>query len=251
MRLTAMRFALPLLLLAAAAGRAGAQGGPPLVTDDPGTPGPGHWEVNFAVTYEGTDHERPYELPLLDVNYGWGERVQLKFEVPYVVVDEEGNDPTSGLGNVLLGAKWRLLDEDEQGIAASVYPQVELNASGASARRGVVEEGTTVLVPIELGRSFGRLDAAAEVGYQFVQYQEDQWVAGLAASYHLSKRLELAAELRAVSDQDFQQNDVFFNVGARWEFAEGRMLLASLGRSLRDLPDSANLMVYLGVRFNF
>jgi hypothetical protein len=25
-----------------------AQGGPPMVTDDPGTPGDGHWEINIA-----------------------------------------------------------------------------------------------------------------------------------------------------------------------------------------------------------
>ena len=62
MRLIAMRFALPLLLLAAAAGRAGAQGGPPMVTDDRGAPGPGHWEVYLAATYEQTDRGRTYSL---------------------------------------------------------------------------------------------------------------------------------------------------------------------------------------------
>ena len=31
-----------------------AQGGPPLVTDDPETPGDGHWEVNLAATGDHT-----------------------------------------------------------------------------------------------------------------------------------------------------------------------------------------------------
>ena len=31
-----------------------AQGGPPLITDDPGTPGDGHWEINIAEQSETT-----------------------------------------------------------------------------------------------------------------------------------------------------------------------------------------------------
>jgi len=43
----AWRIALLLLLMASAC--AHAQGGPPMLTDDPGTPGDGKWEVNIAV----------------------------------------------------------------------------------------------------------------------------------------------------------------------------------------------------------
>ena len=39
---------LGLAILMVAVGAARAQGGPPLVTDDPDTPGDGHWEINLA-----------------------------------------------------------------------------------------------------------------------------------------------------------------------------------------------------------
>src|SRR5215204_4515509 len=65
-----------------------AQGGPPLITDDPGTPGDGNWEVNLAVTYERLRDERVVEAPLLDVNYGVGKRLQLKVEVPFLWQDD-------------------------------------------------------------------------------------------------------------------------------------------------------------------
>jgi len=42
-----------------------AQGGPPLITDDPGTPGDGKWEINLALTAEKRRRERSYESPLL------------------------------------------------------------------------------------------------------------------------------------------------------------------------------------------
>jgi hypothetical protein len=59
-----------------------AQGGPPMITDDPGTPGDGHWEINLAASARHSATTSEGEVPLLDVNYGLGERIQLKYEVP-------------------------------------------------------------------------------------------------------------------------------------------------------------------------
>jgi len=58
------------------------QGGPPMVTDDPGTPGGGHWEINLAWTGEHSSGETTQDAPLLDLNYGVGDRLQVKYEVP-------------------------------------------------------------------------------------------------------------------------------------------------------------------------
>ena len=69
-----------------------AQGGPPLITDDPETPGNGHWEINVAWTLSQKQNERLFAIPLLDINYGFGEHVQLKAEVPWLVLqDRRGN----------------------------------------------------------------------------------------------------------------------------------------------------------------
>jgi hypothetical protein len=61
-----------------------AQGGPPMITDDPDTPGPGYWEINLAGITEKSQSERRYEAPTADINYGVGKRIQLKFEIPWV-----------------------------------------------------------------------------------------------------------------------------------------------------------------------
>ena len=120
----------------------------------------------------------------------------------------------------------------------SFYPQVEFNNPTKSVRRGLVESGTNVLLPVEAARHFGPFEVAAELGYQFTQHQDDQWIYGVAAAYPLSKSLELIGELHGVSDQDFGRNDLLCNVGTRWQFADGLTLLLSVGRSLRDLEDS-------------
>jgi hypothetical protein len=53
-----------------------------MLTEDPATPGPGKWEVNIALTYDGADEGDWYESPLVDINYGIGERLQLNYAIP-------------------------------------------------------------------------------------------------------------------------------------------------------------------------
>ena len=68
-----MRKLFPLLLLLApalAAPLARAQGGPPFITDDPGTPGNKHWEINFGWTADHNPANAYYETPDIDMNYG-------------------------------------------------------------------------------------------------------------------------------------------------------------------------------------
>ena len=100
---------LPVLLIV---DRAFGQGGPPLITDDPGTPGAGKWEVIFALTLEKTGQHWLTEVPVIDINYGLGERIQLKYEISGLIADEPGSGPQGGLSNSLVGFKWRFLDED-------------------------------------------------------------------------------------------------------------------------------------------
>jgi hypothetical protein len=54
------------LLICIVAGREVlAQGGPPMITDDPGTPGNGHFEINIAATLAQWPHQQSWELPAL------------------------------------------------------------------------------------------------------------------------------------------------------------------------------------------
>ena len=85
--------------------------GPPLETDDPDMPGPNQWEINLSSPF-ATRNDTWLFQPLLDLNYGVGERVQLKLKPRLVVVDEPGCSVEAGAGNIQLGVKWRFLDQD-------------------------------------------------------------------------------------------------------------------------------------------
>lgn len=91
----------------AAATLCAAQGGPPLLTDDPGTPGNENFEINVGFTAERHPTERIYNAPLLDIYYGLGSRIQLKYETPLMIYGLDGASTKSGWGNSLAGVKGR------------------------------------------------------------------------------------------------------------------------------------------------
>jgi hypothetical protein len=50
-----------------------AQGGPPMIGDDPGTPGNGKWEIDVASPFVQTDQSVSFNIPYIDANYGLGD----------------------------------------------------------------------------------------------------------------------------------------------------------------------------------
>ncbi len=227
------------------------QGGPPLITDDPGTPGPGNWEINVAYTVQKTREEWLFGAPLLDLNYGIGNRVQVQYDLPWVWLKPEGEGARGGLGNSLAGVKWRFLDQDKAGFAMSVFPQVTFNHASDSVRRALAAGGTSVYLPTEIQRRFGPILASLEIGYLWHADAEDQWSYGLALGHGFSKRFELAGEIRDNADVRLARHRPFANVGVRWHFSRHVGLLASVGRSLHDNPSEPALLSYLGLQFLF
>ena len=108
-------------------------------TDDPDTPGPGYWEINLATLMDTTSGRRRVEVPRLDLNYGVGRRLQLKFEVPWVMVDGGQAETESGAGNATVGVKWRFIGQEGQTIAWSVYPQFDFNTTHATVNHSKKE----------------------------------------------------------------------------------------------------------------
>src|SRR5208283_882693 len=106
---------LPLLIVCQAAH---AQGGPPFRTDDPDTPGNRHWEINMGFIADHNPWNAYYQTPDFDFNYGLGDRIQLKYELPIVSHTDENNVTSTGLGESLLGVKWRFYEHHRPGAEA-------------------------------------------------------------------------------------------------------------------------------------
>jgi hypothetical protein len=225
--------------------------GPPLLTDDPGTPGPNHWEINLALTAEQDARLWGFETPLLDLNYGVGDHLQLKYEAPWVESEPPNAGLRSGAGESLVGVKWRFLDQEKVGVDVSTYPQYLFNNFSSSVKRGLVDPDQFFLLPFEVQRQFGDLVVYGEAGYYFSQPRSDQWLYGMAAEYEINKKFSIMGELHSYGPDGFGDDELVSNLGFGWKFQEHVSLIGSAGRSLRDSSRGggiANVLGYLALQ---
>lgn len=240
------RWVLALLL---GSGAAHAQGGPPFLTNDPGTPGDGHWEINVAAAPTLARGIDSYQLPQFDFNYGVGERVQLTYEVPYVIDTMPGEPHHSGWSNALPGVKWRFLDQGEDGWQLSTFPQVETGASTLAQQRGIASPGPRFLLPFEASRKVGPIDLDAEAGYFFPKQGLRERIIGLVAGHSFRDGLELDAELyddRAIGGAP---RFTLLDLGGRYKLTGGIYALFMAGRSVTGTGGGGPTFIgYFGVQ---
>jgi hypothetical protein len=233
-------------LVISAAG-AFAQGGPPLVTDDPETPGNNHWEVNLATVGQHMSAGWEIDAPDADINYGLGDNIQLKLDVPWVFAQESPQGWKSGVGTTQAGIKWRFVDIDDAGFSMSTYPQFSWNPVSASVDRGIAAAGRQVLLPVELATVVNEFDLDGEVGRNFVQRGQNQWVAGVVVGHSCGESVECLGEVHVTSAPHDSQTLV--NLGIHWKLNESLVLLASIGREFGpSTDDQVRLRFYVGLQ---
>lgn len=232
------------------AGALSAQSSPPLLTDDPGTPGPNNWEINIGMTADRRATQREFEIPIFDANYGLGDRIQLKFEVPYILHGANGETARMGLGNSLAGVKWRFYEKKESVFAVSVYPQFGFNNPTHSVSRGIADPGRCFLLPVEITRKVGPFTVEGETGYNFAQRRPDNWIAGFAMGRPLTTRIELSGELYRNAEVGTAVRNNTFDFGGHYKLHQSVFLLFMAGRSFRGPASGQSQFIgYLGMQF--
>jgi hypothetical protein len=224
-----------------------AQGGPPMVTDDPDTPGNGRWEINLAAIGNHTPGLAALTVPDADINYGWGDHVQLKLDTAWLVADEAGRGLISGAGAPDLGVKWRFLDQERAGFAVSTYPQYIVNYAASSSTRGLTEPGRQFFLPIEASTRIGAWGLDGEVGRNFASEIPGSWAAGFILARELAPGLVWMAEVReSLAPHDIQ---TLVNLGAHLQLNGRLNLIGALGRDIGPHTyDREDILFYLGLQ---
>jgi hypothetical protein len=246
-----------------------AQGGPPFITDDPGTPGNKHWEINFGWIADHNPANAYYETPDIDMNYGWGDRIQLKYELPMAVYTDPNNTTHAGLGESLLGVKWRPFEYHRGGepksdenmlFSLGTYPQASINNPTSAVRRGIVENGPQYYLPLEFTAKTGWVNWNGEVGHWFGnKLIPSRWGRGLIAGHEFNDRLELYGELYDLQDANRigpvpKQRALTLDMGGRQSLNHSNTirLLFMGGRAIQAVTrqnSEPNWIAYLGVQF--
>jgi hypothetical protein len=254
------------------------QGGPPFRTDDPETPGNKQWEINLGWIGDRNPYEGYYSIPNFDFNYGLGDRIQLKYELPVAVhelrggIDNAGEfTPPSeghvdvGLGESLLGIKWRFYehlpairkdqrqpgsdkaDAPKPNFSIALYPQLSLNNPTSSVQRGVVLPGPQFLLPIAANARIGPLRIDGELGYWFTNHNVPQyWIRGLIVGRDFTERTQAYLEIYDQQDANridgaAKQRETTLGVGGRQTLNSKKNILLLLmgGRSFQKVTSSS------------
>jgi hypothetical protein len=228
-----------------------AQGGPPLLTDDPSTPGEGHYEINAAIAANYRRNGQSVDAPLIDMNFGIGQRGQLKLEVPLTTESAGGSKATTGLGSILGGWKWRFLDQDKtMPVDVSIYPQVSSDALSRSRSSDAAGHDTRYLLPVEIAHRFDRLSANAELGYVLRSQSAHETFYGIAFGWNAGEQTELLAEYHRVSGNDITGSERIVNLGLRRDLGTHlKLLMAGGATPYGSSPGYTRFCMYIGLQF--
>jgi len=222
-----------------------------MITDDPGTPGSGHWEINLAWTDQQLPGSTLVGLPLLDANYGVGDRLQLNYQGSWNILNSSGEPAQSGMSDSQVALKWRYYDAGEMGLQLSTYPRITfVNPGSDSDRRGTADPHSTFLLPFEVLRDFGSISVNADFGHIFSASSDERgWMGGLCVGREVVKGWELDAELHLTTSEGLRRSEAILNVGTRYDFSRHATLLLAVGSDAHDsMGPRTSLLTYAGLQ---
>lgn len=220
-----------------------------MITDDPGTPGNGKWEINLPIAFQHRPGEWALDAPGLDLNYGLGDHLQLTLQTAAGLLKRSDHGLIGGLGGAEAAVKWRFVDEDEAGFALSSFPRLLFNPIHGSVRRGLADPGTRFQLPVEFAKTIGKGGVGLEFGPLLSSVGRSEWLYGIIGGWNVSKKTELLAELHGTSRTSFSRDTLTVNLGFRHELNAHFLWIASVGHDVRA-PTGAGLALigYCGVQ---
>ncbi|MFQ5964246.1 MAG: transporter [Candidatus Scalinduaceae bacterium] len=221
-------------------------GGPPLVTDDTGTPGHNKWEINLAYTRTNTIHEKTTDFTV-DANYGLGERTQLNLMIPYTYIDNDEDGKASHIGDIQLATKYRFLDETDWLFSVSVTPTISLPTDSHRSK-------PDFFLPLEFDRNIKNLYVGSQVGYTIHQEKgvNNELFYGFFGEYPVSEKIDVVGEVSGFFVNHEKANSPQFNTGLRYRFSDFLSVMGSAGTSFEEGAVVNQIFLgTLGIRFNF
>lgn len=213
------------LLAVTLSGIAAVQAGRPLAIDDADSVERGQFELEMGVAYEYDSDCKHWDYPV-GLTYGLGAEVEagIGFGGQFEELTERAADSgeemctrEDGIGDLIIGAKWRFLDESawcpRQALAPSVKFPTADDAKGLGS--GETDYDLMWVASKQLGAKLG---AHINIGYSWIGgADEDVLHYGAAMDYRLTDAIqwvgEISVEKELVGGSD---TAVQYKTGFRW-----------------------------------
>lgn len=247
------RHVLRLIVLACLAGSTPlATAGPPFATDDPEPVDLHHSEFYVASQQTLTADGRSGALPAFEFNYGPFPDVQLHLIVPFAFSDPRDGKRQSGLGDIELGLKYRLLEETDSRPMVGIFPLLEVDTGNAN--RGLGNGATQIFLPVWAQKKWGDWQTYFGGGYWINNAAEarNHWFFGWQVQKALSEHLTLGVEVFHNTEQVAHQGSSSgFNIGGICNLNEHNHFLFSAGRGLSNASATNRFSSYIGYQLTY
>jgi hypothetical protein len=140
--------------------------------------------------------------------------VQLSVHGAWQHVRADGAPWSSGWGDVELGARWRFLDDETDGVSMAVQPLWIKNWSSSARRRGLASEHAEYVLPVQVAHDFGTVAGGMEIARHFVASEPDAWQIGAYVERDCFKASECLGEI-ATEHTNGESTRTTLNFGGR------------------------------------
>lgn len=228
---------------------AGAQAGPPFVSDDPQPTDYGHFEI-YAFAQGSTARDGVGSSYGIDFNYGALPDLQLTVVLPIEVSSPAGAPTLVGLGNVELAAKYKFLHQEDVGWDVAIFPRLFL----PSASHAVGEDHASLLLPLWLGRNWGDWSTFGGGGCVINRGgdSQDYCLMGWALMRRILPDLQIGAEIvHQGADSKGGRVSTGMGAGLIYDVNDNVHLLAYAGPGLQNTAETARYTWYSSFLFTF
>jgi len=231
---------------------------PPLAIDDPGTPDPGEFEINFTANSDYAISEQRFDLVSVDANYGVlpviaGHQLptQIKIEFPVAAAREAGEPFSVGLGTASFGVKFNFYRDERRGVVAAWYPQIEFAPSGREVDKGLAEAGETLILPLLIEKEFHTFTFVANGAIEHAFHDPGrataaQFSGGIGRA--VTRKVGAMIEVHDESSLDLRNLHLLFINAGVIHGVRNIITYANIGHSLRADDDHGHTYAGFGVK---
>lgn len=233
-----------------------ANAGPPFRTDDPEPVDYQHWEFYTFSTGTHVSGDTSGVLPAWEFNYGIFPNAMLHVVAPVAFDSPAGGPMVFGKGDLELGFKYRLIEQDKNGSRPSVgiFPLVEVPSG--NEERGLGAGHPSVFLPVWIQKDFGDWTTYGGGGYWFNKNDnfgdKDYAFVGWLLQRKITEKLSLGGEIFYQTASTVDGFDsAGFNIGGQVDFDEHNHLLFSAGRGFLHAQETNLYSWYLGWQITY
>ena len=219
--------------------------GPPFVTDDPEPVEYQKHEIYIASDWVNAQDGKTL-TPFIEYNYGALPDLQLSVTVPYVFNTPVGQAKRQGLGDIVLGAKYRFFQETASLPMMAIYPVVVTTTGDAN--KGLGNGGLQIFLPLWIQKKWGNWQSYGGGGYWMNKAQgaSNHWYSGAVLQYQISDRLNIGVDIFHEADQlEVETSSRGYSLGGIYSIDKHNRLLFSVGHAVEDESAQKRYFSYL------